>query len=205
MTADRSREQILGRIRKATLASRHGKRGFRHATPRVNGKLTQRFCQQVEASAATLSRCGADELAEHLVAYCRDQDLSGPIAVAPALADLDWSELAVQPGSSDGSHRVAITRALAGIAETGTLVLPSAADRPANLNFLPDVEIVVLQADTLVKRMEDIWKQIPASDMPRVINLITGPSRTADVEQTLQLGAHGPRQLHLVLIEALDG
>lgn len=65
--------------------------------------------------------------------------------------------------------------------------------------------MVLVDADRLVGHFEDAWvvlRERLGNDWPRVINLITGPSRTADVEQTMQLGAHGPRRLLVLLAGA---
>ncbi|MEE8215674.1 MAG: LUD domain-containing protein, partial [Acidiferrobacterales bacterium] len=79
----------------------------------------------------------------------------------------------------------------------------SGRESPTTLNFLPDVHIVVLRREQIVAHIEDVWSQLRSelAAMPRTINFITGPSRTADVEQTIQLGAHGPRSLHVILVE----
>jgi len=63
---------------------------------------------------------------------------------------------------------------------------------------------VVLMRCGLVKHIEDVWARLRecCSDWPRTVNIITGPSRTADIEQTIQLGAHGPRRLHVLLVKS---
>ena len=100
---------------------------------------------------------------------------------------------------------MSVTPAFAGIAETGTLMLTSGKDRPATLNFLPETHIVVLKASQVVGAYEDAWDLLRQAEgegvMPRSVNLITGPSRTGDIEQKIQLGAHGPRRLHIVVVE----
>ena len=99
----------------------------------------------------------------------------------------------------------ALTPCYAAIAETGTLMLISGPQTPTTLNFLPDTHIVVVRVEQVVASYEDGWDQLRASGagerLPRVINFITGPSRTADIEQHIELGAHGPRRLHIVLVE----
>ena len=91
----------------------------------------------------------------------------------------------------------------AGIAETGNLVLLSQEQRWTSHNFLPDDHIIVLDSNLIVRHQEDIWARLRVlpDGLPRVVNLITGPSKTADVEQTVQYGAHGPRRLHVVVVE----
>ncbi|MGB0713085.1 MAG: LutC/YkgG family protein [Gammaproteobacteria bacterium] len=133
---------------------------------------------------------------------------TGPLVVAPALRDLDWSDVdpclsaPIHYGSTDGSHRVAVSEADAAIAETGTLVLRSGPGNPTRLNFLPDLHIVLLSAEAILGHLEDFWSSIAGQDPGRVVNFITGPSRTADIEQTIQLGAHGPRALHVLITES---
>ncbi len=76
-------------------------------------------------------------------------------------------------------------------------------ERPTTLNLLADTEIVLLRASRLVGAYEEAWDLLRAElgGMPRNVMLVTGPSRSADIEQTLELGAHGPRRLHVVLVE----
>ena len=124
----------------------------------------------------------------------------------PELRALPWSNrplLDIREGRAQATDLVSVQHAFAGIAETGTLMLPSAPERPTTLNLLADTEIVVLRASRLVGAYEEAWDLLRADmgGMPRNVMLVTGPSRSADIEQTLELGAHGPRQLHVVLVE----
>jgi L-lactate dehydrogenase complex protein LldG len=82
-------------------------------------------------------------------------------------------------------------------------MLTSGADTPSTLNFLPDTHVVVLKAGDVVGPYEDALDRVRAkgNGMPRTINFVTGPSRTGDIEQQIQLGAHGPRRLHILLVE----
>jgi L-lactate dehydrogenase complex protein LldG len=101
---------------------------------------------------------------------------------------------------------VSVAHADAGVAETGTLVLTSGQDNPTTLNFLPEVEIVVLTAADIAGDYETVWDRIRErygrGTMPRTVNYVTGPSRSGDIEQTIILGAHGPRTLHIVVVGA---
>jgi L-lactate dehydrogenase complex protein LldG len=97
---------------------------------------------------------------------------------------------------------VSLQVAFAGIAETGTLMLPSGPARPTSNNLLPDTAIVVLPAEYVVGCYEDAFDALRhAGPMPRNVILVTGPSRSADIEQTLELGAHGPRRLHILIVD----
>jgi L-lactate dehydrogenase complex protein LldG len=108
------------------------------------------------------------------------------------------------PGPPAGNDPVGVSHAIAGIAETGTVVLASGRDNPTTLAFLPETHIVVVRAADITGDYESAWGTVRAAfgkgQMPRTINLITGPSRSADIEQTLLLGAHGPQRLHLVVV-----
>jgi L-lactate dehydrogenase complex protein LldG len=95
-----------------------------------------------------------------------------------------------------------VTAAFAAIAETGTLMALSGPDSPTTLNFLPDNHVVILRASQVMGAYEDGWDKLRRTGaLPRVVNFITGPSRTGDIEQKILLGAHGPRRLHIILIE----
>jgi L-lactate dehydrogenase complex protein LldG len=139
--------------------------------------------------------------------YLAAQNLPAEIVVAPhpELAAVPWTSrplLSIRVGRPSPSDAVAVQHGFAGIAETGTLMLPSGPDRPTTLNLLPDTEIVVLRASRIVGPYEDAWDLLRLTGtMPRNVMLVTGPSRSADIEQTLELGAHGPRRLHVVLVE----
>ena len=81
-------------------------------------------------------------------------------------------------------------------------MLVSGEQTPTTLNFLPDTHIVALRASQVVASYEDGWDLLRArGSLPRTVNFITGPSRTGDIEQKIELGAHGPRRLHVILIE----
>ena len=110
--------------------------------------------------------------------------------------------LRLREGRASASDMVSVQHGFAGIAETGTLMLPSGPERPTTLNLLADTAVVVLRASRVVGAYEEAWDMLRAAGaMPRNVMLVTGPSRSADIEQTLELGAHGPRRLHVLLIE----
>jgi L-lactate dehydrogenase complex protein LldG len=127
----------------------------------------------------------------------------------PKLDAIPWAArpmLELRRGRAEDSDAAGITGAFAAVAETGTLMLVSGADTPTRNNFLPDTHIVVLRASEVVASYEDGWDRLRAAGaMPRTVNFITGPSRTGDIEQRMVLGAHGPRRLHIVLIDDAGG
>ncbi|MDQ2696391.1 MAG: LUD domain-containing protein [Pseudomonadota bacterium] len=165
------------------------------------------FVKMALEAAATVDRAGSMAAVPRTVeAFLKRETLPLDVVLAPAveLAGLPWDEtdLTVRRGRAGDGDRVTVTPAFAGIAETGTLMLLSGPHSPTTLNFLPDVHIVVLKTSRIVGPYEDAWTLLRREKgaMPRTVNLITGPSRSADIEQTLQLGAHGPVRLHIVLV-----
>lgn len=219
----RARDVILGRIRQslnrsddsaaqARLSERP--RGIVPArTDCAPAALVDLFVTQAEFVDATVDRvAAAADVPDVVAAYLAQRNLPGELRVAPdsQLDDIPWDDrptLSVSRGKTDGSHEVSVTGAFAGIAETGTLMLRSGPESPSTLNFLPDTHMVVLRASQIRKSYEDGWDEIRRQmdsrpdSLPRTVNFITGPSRTGDIEQKILMGAHGPRRLHIVLIE----
>jgi L-lactate dehydrogenase complex protein LldG len=168
------------------------------------------FARMVEFAAGSVERVAdAADIPRSVAEYLRKHNL--PPAVRRGddhlLAALPWERagtLEVSVGPSDGKQLASISHAFGGVAETGTLILTSGADNPTTLNFLPDNHLVVLEAKDVAGDYETIWQRLRerfgAGCLPRAVNMITGPSRSADIEQTLILGAHGPRRLHVMIV-----
>ena len=167
------------------------------------------FVEMAERAAASIAR--VDRLAEvpgAVAIFLASQNLPAAVRLAPdpLLEGLPWAErplLKVEAGVAQPGDGTSVTPAFAGIAETGTLMLLSGPTSPTTLNLLPENHIVVLRADAIVGPFEDAWDRLRAArpvSLPRTVNLITGPSRSADIEQQLQMGAHGPRRLHIILV-----
>ncbi|MEA2753923.1 MAG: L-lactate dehydrogenase complex protein LldG [Aliidongia sp.] len=168
------------------------------------------FERMASAVQTTITRvAGPDAVPGAVAQYLADNNLPAELAMAPdrALDTYPWATqplLTIRRGKAEDRDAVSVTGAFAGIAETGTLMLASGANSPTTLNFLPDTHIVVLRADQIVGPYEEAWDRLRAHGgriPPRTVNFITGPSRTGDIEQRIQLGAHGPRRLHIVLVE----
>jgi L-lactate dehydrogenase complex protein LldG len=122
----------------------------------------------------------------------------------PELADLDWKAAGIDAEArpATGDDRLGITGAFCAIAETGTLVVLSGADTPTATTLLPDTHVAAVRADRVVAGMEEAFALIrrERDTPPRAINMISGPSRTGDIEQTIVLGAHGPFRVHIVVV-----
>ena len=167
------------------------------------------FCQWAETLNATVARVGVADVPGEVTAYLTRNNLPANVAMAPSplLDGYDWASqkmLSIRRGRGEGSDQVSVTGAFAGIAETGTVVMASGPDHPVSLNLLPDTHVVVLRESDIVGGYEDVWGRLRArygkNLMPRTVNTITGPSRTGDIEQAMELGAHGPRRLHILVV-----
>lgn len=165
------------------------------------------FVAMAEAVDTTIARVEAMAAVPEAVAdYLAAHNLPTRGARAPALDALPWDRaplLDLRPGPASADDALSVTGAFAAIAETGTLMLVSGPDHPTTLNFLADVHVAVLAKGRIVGAYEDGFALLrrERADLPRTVNFVTGPSRTADIAQTLQLGAHGPRRLHVVLVD----
>ena len=173
------------------------------AEPRAAARLVQ-FMAKAEAAAATVSRVSEiAELPKALAHELRKRNLPAAVRLGaePMFDGLDWGTL--ETSRRSGPHRGAGDAQPGGfgLAETGTLVLASGPENPVTLTFLGETHFVVLREADICGGFEDFWEAWRASGRdPRTINMVTGPSRSADIGQVLQLGAHGPVALHVFIV-----
>ncbi len=168
------------------------------------------FVATAEKYSATVTRLkSAKEVPAAVSDYLRSRNLAPRIRMGgdKRLGAMPWTRqknLEVKSGASDGTDETGVSHAFGGIAETGTLMLVSGPDNPTTLNFLPENHIVVLDAATVKGDLETLLQELRTSygkgAMPRTVNLVTGPSRSGDIEQKIILGAHGPRALHVIVV-----
>jgi L-lactate dehydrogenase complex protein LldG len=221
-----SREKILGRIRHnlgrgplseeqaAAVRARMNAHKRNIVPERTNippSAQVDMFQAKAENLAATVERVSSlSEIPEKIQTYLAGHNLPNRIKMSPA-PELDAIPFDTTPmldisrGAAEVTDEVSLTPAFAGIAETGTLFMASGPETPSTLNFLPENHIVIVKASQITGGFEDAWDQLRKkygeANMPRTVNFISGPSRTADIEQTLIMGAHGPRRLHIVIVE----
>ncbi len=177
--------------------------------PSIDGSLLERFkvmSLRMSSSVSEVESLSAAPAAA--AAYLAEQGLTPRVVVWPQLAGLDWSGAGLEVevrrprfDESQGSDAVGITGAFCALAETGTLVLLSGAESPASSHLLPETHIALLRASRIVAGMEDAFALIRAEhgELPRAVNMVSGPSRTGDIEQTIVLGAHGPYRVHIII------
>jgi L-lactate dehydrogenase complex protein LldG len=149
----------------------------------------------------------AAEIPAAIAAYlgARNLPLRVRVGADPFLASLSWTgELARDFGVALPNDTAGLSRALAGVAETGTLVLASGADNPTTLALLPETHLVVVRRETIVGSYEDavalISAELGSEALPHALNLVSGASRTGDIGGRIVVGAHGPRRLAVILI-----
>jgi len=222
-----AREQILASVRRALgrdqapigavsvqmrLAQRE--RGPQPARSRgTQDELVERFSAMAREVSATIESVASEESVPAALAdFLSRENLPARLVASPALQHLNWSErplLELRFGPPEDKDLVSLTPSLAGIAETGTVMLVSGPETPSTLAFLPAVHVALLRKRDIVGAYEEGWQRIRAASAegkpPRSVNFITGPSRTADIEQTLLMGIHGPRNLHIILVDEDHG
>lgn len=169
------------------------------------------FLDMISRAGATHERLTSEAaLPSAVAAYLRQRNLPASLRKGsdPRLARLDWScepALTLLSGASDGTDLAAISHAEVAIAESGTLMLLSGPDNPVTLTFLPEHHLVVIRAADIGGDMEGALARLREikgkAVMPRTVNFVSGPSRSADIEQTILLGAHGPRALHVLVVD----
>ena len=220
-----SRDAVLARVR-AALGRRGDDQSARAAAhayiaahrqgprPAVAADIVERFVTRAGDMESTVERVATlDDVAPAIGRYvlslnasCTDSEQDPHAGVCwPEFGWLDWQAagITIESRPTVGHDALGVTGCYCAIAETGTLVFVTGAETPTGTFLLPETHIAIVRADQIVPAMEDAFARIRAergSAWPRAINFVSGPSRTGDIEQTIVLGAHGPRRLHLVLV-----
>jgi L-lactate dehydrogenase complex protein LldG len=222
----RSRDQVLGRVRRnlsvdgtdearrALVADRLAQHRPGLVPARAQGSSADHlklFTEMMESqSAAVRTVDSADDVPSVIADYLRQNNLPARLrhGADAFFAELPWEReptLERGVGPAKQADAVGVSRATCAAAETGTVFMCSGVDNPVTLNFLPDTHIVVLEETELLGSYEQAWTKIRESfgegAMPRTVNLVSGPSRTGDIEQTIIMGAHGPRQVCIIVVK----
>jgi L-lactate dehydrogenase complex protein LldG len=167
------------------------------------------LAEMLTKQAAEVARVATPEDAVHAIAsYLSSNNLPPQLRIGAdlSLAALPWKaawDISRVYGRAEPSDKACLSRAIVAAAETGTLFLVSGADNPTTLNFLPEFHMVLVKASDIVGSYEEAWDRLRKiygeRTLPRTVNMISGPSRTADIEQTIVRGAHGPRRLYVLI------
>ena len=212
-----ARENILQRIRAAndrtgalTAPERETVLAKLRAHPRgplpsMNWELLPHFKERCIAMMSSVAEVkSVSDVPQAVAAYLTQNRLPLSGVCWPEFANLDWAGagLRISPRPASGDDKVGITGAYCALAENGTLMLLSGQDTHATTSLLPDNHIAVVPASRVVRAMEDGWDLLRREhvSLPRQVNFVSGPSRTADIEMTLVMGAHGPFRVHVVIV-----
>jgi L-lactate dehydrogenase complex protein LldG len=181
----------------------------------INRSPVEAFCARLESVGGhCIIARDEDESAGTLSSVIGDLQTKGAgkrvalsdAALVLALAQrISAEEITVGPATSDlFNYDVGVTTAQAGIAETGTLILEAEKERHRLVSLLPPVHIAIVRARDIHLTIGDALTSLHGGDqnqLSRAITFITGPSRTADIELTLTVGVHGPKELYVIIID----
>lgn len=175
--------------------------------PSLEGDRVETFIARARALESQVERVATwADAPGALAAWLAAQGLAPRGLVNPDLAGLPWAEagLALEARPPTPDDLLAVTGCHAAVAETGSLVFASGPDRPAAAHLLPETHAVLLPASRIEPDLEAVYARTRAElgALPRGFNTVSGPSRTADIEQTIVIGAHGP---YRVLVLVVDG
>lgn len=214
-----SKEQILSRVRSALADVTTDDPALDMPIPWTFGEPTPlddvvaRFAETVTEYRAAVVRCRPDQVGEELVKALAVFDVG--LAVMPIGAPASWRQAVVAAGVVVTDDVVPLTReelnqtgavvtaAALGIAETGTIVLDHRPDQGRRaLTLLPDVHVCVVRSDQVVSDVPEAVARIKdAVRDGQPLTWISGPSATSDIELNRVEGVHGPRNLHVVLVD----
>ena len=212
-----ARESILRRIRAAngkqgdaTVAEREAvaarlRTHARGPLPSMDWEPLPRFKERCIVMMSTVDQVASRlDLPSAVSRYLAGNHLPLRGVCWPEFAGLDWQAagLAMEARAANGGDMVGVTGSFCAVAENGTLMLLSGEDTHATTSLLPETHIAVVQASRVVRSMEDGWDLLrrERGGLPRQVNFVSGPSRTADIEMTLVMGVHGPFRVHVVVV-----
>jgi len=173
--------------------------------PTMDWETLPRFRERCIAMMSTVDDVGSlADVPRAVASYLNEKNLPTGGACWPEFAELDWdgAGLRVEARPCHGDDKLGITGAFCALAENGTLMLLSGENTHATTSLLPENHVAIVAASRIVRTMEDGWDLLRRehSGLPRQVNFVSGPSRTADIEMTLVLGAHGPFRVHVIVV-----
>lgn len=213
-----ARDNILARIRRQSgkpgmttdaelgAARTHMARHERGPLPSLaRQEPVEHFVAECERLKSTTTRLDSMAgLPQEIARYLASEKLAARLVGWHHFATLDWqgAGVAFEDRPAHGSDLIGLTGCFCGIGETGTLLLLGAPETPKATALLPETHICVLEALRIVPTMEDAFALMrkEVGEPPRATFFVSGPSRTADIEQTIVIGAHGPYRVHVVIV-----
>ncbi len=168
--------------------------------------LGERFIQELGALGGSAELVSPNSLLEAIPQALLERGITSilawdwehlPVGLGDALAAVG---IEVLPGD-DPSTQAGLTGASGAVAETGTLILSGGPGRSQAASLLPELHFAVLYREAIYARLEEALRLPEIRQAPTTV-LVSGPSRTADIEMTLTIGVHGPGQVHVFLVES---
>jgi L-lactate dehydrogenase complex protein LldG len=186
----------------------------------INTDLVQRFIQYATAVRAEVQVVATEQAAAAALALIRQGDLKCTAAIRDQYPDL-YAALAEEGGPATVAEEVAaqtpsraalgaaldggtgLVLARAGIAETGSLLMAEDALAPRLVEMLTSVCVALLPISAIVPSLDEAGDLLARleRDGHRYMSFVTGPSRTGDIEMVLTVGVHGPKALHILILE----
>jgi L-lactate utilization protein LutC len=102
----------------------------------------------------------------------------------------------------DAELRVGVTKAICGLADTGSFLIADGEGNPLQASLLPQIHLAVLCTSDILPSLADAMT-LPPIRQSRAVVVVTGPSRTADIEMSLTIGMHGPGEVHVFLVHTI--
>lgn len=178
-----------------------------------NNELLARFTAELTALGGTFTLCDKEDLVQQLLSILHQRDISTiltweegeerPALPSGLLKSLQVSGIQVFH-TPEPSIPAGLTGALAAVAETGSLLLASGPGKPLSASLLPEIHIAILSRQDIYENLAQVFQ---ASDDhlreirdATALSIVSGPSRTADIEMTLTIGVHGPKEVHVLVI-----
>jgi L-lactate dehydrogenase complex protein LldG len=163
------------------------------------------FMEKLKTTAAGISLLpSVAGLPQHIAELLHERGLPPVLHLAeePVLRALGWQGAGIQlrDGLELMRSGTVVSGGAAGVAETGSLLITTAGPTQPEHNLFAELHVVVIERSRIVATIEDAWCVATAAGVPRGILFVSGPSRTGDIEMTLELGVHGALAVHVVLI-----
>ena len=121
------------------------------------------------------------------------------MSIEEFIANAETAGFYVHRGEEPELPDAGVSRALYGLADTGSVVLAALPDEPRARSLLPDVHVTLLREDRILPGLDELFAAL-GDELPSALAIVTGPSRSADIEQKLAVGVHGPREVHVILV-----
>lgn len=214
-----TREQIFQRLEQAQKTASNAEQIKQHAdelivqnslyAPLLSENVADAFVERINQGKLIGTTCSVigsfNELPAAVSIFLEKNELAKQVYAQKTsnFENIEWGDIANLGMNIDGNkdNCVAVSVADCGIAETGSVVFHSGENNPVLINYLGLYQIIVIEKNSIVKTMDDYALSVDSANPPRNTIWITGASGTTDIEGVLVQGAHGPCQLHIIVVD----